>query len=83
MKLNKREKKGVKTFIFFSLAVILIGVVMLLFEQQAFGYLGGKHTGKDGNVSLSAKAVIGVGVLMLVLLFLLVGFPKSKDTDEQ
>lgn len=61
---RKRELRGYRLFVGFSLLIIIIGVIMMVNDQHAFGKFGNRLTGHK-NDSLSGFQTIFLGIIML------------------
>lgn len=79
--MNKRESKGMLGFVFISLLVLAIGILMKIFGKIAFGYTGGsRFYPNDKWVLLTGDGVIILGVLLLIFaVFLYLTMNNNKN----
>ena len=66
---EKRITRGVRIFIALSCVVIGIGIIMMVFDQHASGYLEGNARRHGENVDFAGWQVIILGILMLLVVY--------------
>lgn len=79
--MNKRESRGLIIFSSISLLVLLIGIVMKILGQVAYGHLGASRYYGPAWISLTGNGVIILGILMLsfgLILYFMVQNEKNS-----